>query len=162
MSRIPIVAAAGLFLGLTAAAEANDCQTVADAYDALGKVAAYRQTVSLNGEVLMEAIAVGDKLYRKDGNSWSAIDLGAGGRAAMQKKAIPGADSLKDCAKVGLDTLDGVDTVMFDYTPPPMAGAGELGPQRIWISDGLPLRMTSEQSKTDVRISYDNVTAPTP
>lgn len=162
MSRIPIVASAGLFLGLTAAAQANDCQTVADAYDALGKVAAYRQTVSLNGEVVLEAIAVGDKLYRKDGDSWSAMDLGPGGRAAMQKQAIPGADSLKDCTKVGPDTLDGVDAVMFDYIPPPMAGAGVLVPQRVWISNGLPLRMTTEQSKTDVRISYDNVTAPTP
>lgn len=150
------------FAVLPGIAMANDCQTVADAYDALGKVPAYQQTVVLDGKPLAEFIAVGDKLFTKQDAGWTAIDLGAGGRAAMQKEVIPDAASLKDCARVGDDKVAGKDAVIYAYTPPPMAGGGELGPQRVWIgtADGLPLRMTSEQAKTDVTLSFENVTAP--
>lgn len=145
-------------------ARANDCQPVADAYDALGKAPGYRQTVHLNGSLLGEFIAVGDKLYTKEEKGWSVIDLGAGGRVAMQKKVIPNAASLKDCVRIGPDVVAGKKAVVYGYTPPPVAGVGELGPQRVWIgtAEGLPLRMTSQQSNTDVTLSFDNVTAPIP
>ena len=143
---------------------ANECQTVADAYAALGKAPAYRQTVTMGGKPLAELIVVGDTIYNKSKKGWTAMDVGAGGRVAMQKKALPDAASLRDCARVGPDTFAGTDAVMYDYTPPAVEGLGELGPQRVWIgtADGLPHRMTSVQSKTDVSLSFDSVTAPTP
>ncbi|RKE77406.1 hypothetical protein [Rhizobium sp. AG855] len=151
-----------LLVPVTAAA--NDCQPVADAYNALGKVPAYKQTVVLNGKPLAEFIVVGDRLYTKRESGWTAVDLGAGGRAATQKKVIPDAASLKGCARIGDDKVAGKDAVIYAYTPPPMEGGLDLGPQRVWIgtADGLPLRMTSEQAKTDVTLSFDNVTAPVP
>ena len=141
---------------------ADDCQTVADAYYALVKVPAYRQTTTLNGKLLMESVIVGDVLYHKNESGWMSMNLGPGGRAANQKKALPGASSLRACARVGRDTVDGKAAVMYDYIPPAIQGLGESGPQRVWIgsANGLPLRMTSEKSKTEVMLSFENVTAP--
>lgn len=145
-------------------AHANDCEPVAAAYDALGKAPAYRQTVKMSGSELLEIIAVGDTLYTKEPKGWKKIQMKPGARAAMQKRVVPGADALKDCRRVGTEAVGGKDAVVYDYTPPPVKGAGDLGPQRVWISveTGLPLRMTSEQQKTDVSLSFDNVVAPTP
>ncbi|NMN59630.1 hypothetical protein FHT36_003543 [Xanthobacter sp. SG618] len=145
-------------------ARADDCQSVADAYDRLSKVPAYRQVAALGGAPLMEAVIVGDVMYVKHGAKWTKMPLGPGGRVEMQKQVIPSAASLKDCRRVGPETVQGKNAVAYDYTPPPMPGAVEFDPQRVWIAvdSGLPIRMTSKQQKTEVVISFDNVVAPIP
>ena len=145
-------------------ARADDCQSVADAYDRLSKTPAYRQMTSLNGKLLMESVIVGDDMYVKDGAKWNKLPLGPGGRVRIQKNVIPGASSLKDCRRVGAETVQGKSAVAYDYTPPPMPGAGAPESQRVWIAadSGLPIRMTSQQQKTEVLISFDNVVAPAP
>lgn len=152
----------GCLLAPVSLARAGDCQTVADAYDALSKAPAYRQVTSLAGSALLEAVIVGDDMYVKNGSTWGKLPLGPGGRVAMQKSVIPGASSLTDCRRVGAESFQGRNAVVYDYTPPPMPGAGALDPQRVWIAvdSGLPIRMTSKQQKTEVIISFDNVVAP--
>jgi len=158
-----VLVAAGLLMPL-AAARADDCQTVVDAYDALSKAPAYRQLTAMNGEPLIEAVVIGDDMYMKDGAKWRKQSLRPGMRAKLQKRVIPDAASLKDCRRVGTETFEGREAVVYDYTPPPIEGAGPLGPQRVWIAveTGLPIRMTSEQQKTDVSISFDKIVAPIP
>lgn len=154
----------GCLLAPLSLARADDCQSVADAYDRLSKAPAYRQATSLGGTLLMESVIVGDDMYVKNDAKWTKLPLGPGGRVQMQKSVIPGASSLKDCRRVGAETFQGRNAVVYDYTPPPMPGAGALDPQRVWIAvdSGLPIRMTSQQQKTEVVISFDNVVAPTP
>ncbi len=154
----------GCLLAPVTSAQADDCQSVADAYDRLSKAPAYRQVTSLGGAVLMEAVIVGDDMYVQHGAKWMKTTLKPGVRVQMQKSVIPGASSLKDCRRVGAETFQGKNAVVYDYTPPPMPGAGALDPQRVWIAvdSGLPIRMVSQQQKTEVVISFDNVVAPTP
>ncbi len=154
----------GCLLAPLSLARADDCQSVADAYDRLSKAPAYRQATSLGGTLLMESVIVGDDMYVKNDAKWTKLPLGPGVRVQMQKSVIPGASSLKDCRRVGAETFQGRNAVVYDYTPPPMPGAGALDPQRVWIAvdSGLPIRMTSQQQKTEVVISFDNVVAPTP
>ena len=82
-------AGAVLMLGCLAApvsvARADDCQSVADAYDRLSKAPAYRQMTSLNGKLLMESVIVGDDMYVKDGAKWNKLPLGPGGRVRMHQ-----------------------------------------------------------------------------
>ncbi len=156
--------ASAAVLASSSVARADDCQIVADAYEALSKAPAYHQITAMNGSELLDAIVVGDDMYVRDGASWQKRPLGAGMRVQMQKRVIPDAASLKDCRRIGSEAFKGKDAVVYDYTPPPMEGAGPLGPQRVWIAveNGLPIRMTSDQQKTDVVITFDNVVAPGP
>ncbi|WP_280777618.1 hypothetical protein [Rhizobium sp. SG_E_25_P2] len=158
-----LLLAAGISI-LATPALAGDCDAVADAYDLLSKAPAYRQLTSLDGKPLLDSIAVGDDLYVKDGESWTKTSLEKGQRAAMTKRMVPDAASLKDCAAAGDETLDGAAMHVYDYTPPAVQGVGDPGPQRVWIGadDGLPHRMASESTKTDVRLQFDNITAPAP
>jgi hypothetical protein len=158
-----LLLAAGISI-LATPALAGDCDAVADAYDLLSKAPAYRQLTSLDGQPLLDSIAVGDDLYVRDGDSWTKTSLEKGQRAAMTKRMVPDAASLKDCASAGDETLDGAAMHVYDYTPPAVQGVGDPGPQRVWIGadDGLPHRMASESTKTDVRLTFDGVTAPAP
>jgi hypothetical protein len=162
LSRLLWLAAAAAVLATPAFA--GDCQAVADAYDLLSKAPAYRQLTSLNGKPLLDSIAVGDDLYVKDGENWTKTSLEKGQRAAMTKRMVPDAASLKDCAVAGDETLDGAAMHVYDYTPPAVEGMGDPGPQRVWIGadDRLPHRMVSQSAKTDVRLTFDGVTAPAP
>ena len=158
-----LLLAAGISI-LATPALAGDCDAVADAYDLLSKAPAYRQLTSLDGKLLLDSIAIGDDLYVRDGENWTKTSLEKGQRAAMTKRLVPNAASLEDCASAGDETLDGAAMHVYDYTPPAVQGVGDPGPQRVWIGagDGLPHRMASESTKTDVRLQFDNITAPAP
>ena len=158
----PVLAAVAI-LAQVQGARADDCQTIYNAYEALSKAPAYRQTMTFAGVPPMELIAVGDAIYMKHGPSWQKMPVEPGMRAAMQKQTMPSAAALKACSQVGTETVRGQAATIYQYTPPPLEGAGPLGPQRVWIGDkGLPLRMTSQQENTDVNLFYDNVVAPIP
>lgn len=161
--RSRLMLAAGMALVSTSAL-AGDCDAVAGAYDLLSRAPAYRQLTSLDGKPLLDSIAIGDDLYVRDGDNWTKTSLGKGQRAAMTKRMVPDAASLKDCGAAGDETLDGAAMHVYDYTPPAVAGMGDPGPQRVWIGadDGLPHRMLSESTKTDVRLQFDNINAPAP
>ena len=53
----------GCLVAPLSSARADDCQSVADAYDRLSKVPAYRQVAAMAGAPLMEAVIVGDVMY---------------------------------------------------------------------------------------------------
>lgn len=157
----------GIFALLVCAAGtgwAGECETVAGAYSALAKVPAYRQVTQLNGKPLLDAIMIGDTFYVNNDGTWSKMPLGPGMREEMMKKVIPDASALKGCKSLGSEKLDGFDTDIFEYQPPPMEGVGASGPQRVWIgtTDGLPHRMASDQvgKAIDVRITFENVAPP--
>ncbi len=159
----------GIFVPLLCVAGtgwAAECETVAAAYAALAKVPAYRQVTELNGKPLLDAIMIGDTFYVNNDGVWSKMPLGPGMREEMMKKVIPDASALTGCKALGSEKLDGLDTSIFEYQPPPMEGVEASGPQRVWIGvgDGLPRRMTSDQvgKAIDVRITFDNVAAPIP
>ena len=82
MRRPCFFAAAGLLLG-AGSASADACQTVLDAYTALSKAPAYRQTMSTPGEAPMELVTVGDTLYMKEGTGWTKLPLRPGMREQM-------------------------------------------------------------------------------
>ncbi len=164
MRRLCCFAAAGLIVG-TGYASADACQTVLDAYTALSKAPAYRQTVSGPGAPPMELVAVGDTLYMQDGESWTKLPLQPGMRAQMMADIVPEAAALSDCVELGSETVDGVDATIYGYQPPPIEGVPGMGPQKVWIgADGLPRRMTAEgdDGTLEVRLSFDNVTSPIP
>lgn len=60
--------------------QANDCQTIYDAYEALAKVPSYRQTMTFTGVPPMELIAIGDIIYMNHLSIYAAAHRG--GRAA--------------------------------------------------------------------------------
>jgi len=159
----PAVVAVAL-LAQVQGVQANDCQTIYEAYEALSKAPAYRQTMAFAGVPPMELIVIGDAIYMKPGPNWQKLPVDPGTRASMQKQTMPSAAALKDCSRVGTETVRGQPATIYQYTPPPMEGAGPLGPQRVWIgtTSGLPLRMTSQQETTDVNLFYENVVAPIP
>ncbi|MER2509871.1 MAG: hypothetical protein ABTQ27_14115 [Amaricoccus sp.] len=164
MRRPCFFAAAGLLLG-AGSASADACQTVLDAYTALSKAPAYRQTMSTPGEAPMELVTVGDTLYMKEGTGWTKLPLRPGMREQMMASIVPDVSALKDCSELGSETLGGIGTTIYSYQPPPMDGVPDTGPQKVWIGeDGLPRRMTVEQDggTLEVVMSFDGVTAPIP
>lgn len=151
--------------GWAGLARADDCETVLNAYTAMSRAPAYHQTMAMPG-VALEMIAIGDALYMKDGAEWMKLPVTPGMREQMMAQIMPDATALRDCRSVGSETLDGVDTSIYEYQPPEIEGAGPMGVQRVWIADadGLPRRMAAEQDgeTIDIRISYEDVTPPLP
>ena len=156
--------AAGLLFGAASAA-ADACQTVLDAYVALSKTPAYRQTIDAPGATRMEMMAIGDTLYVKDEGDWTKLPLQPGMREEMMSQMVPDASALKNCEEVGSESLGGVSTTIYAYEPPPIEGVPDTGPQKVWIDgEGLPRRMTADQEdgRLEVDMYFDDVTAPIP
>lgn len=150
---------------LPGAAWAEDaCETVKAAYDKLGTVAAYRQTIDLGDGAPMKIIVTEDAVfYDEGGGAWTKIPLDAGTRAQMLGRTIPSAASLIDCRAAGSDTIDGAAMSVVEYTPPPIGDMAQ-DPQKVWIgdADGLPHRMTMENDgeSLEVTLSFAGVKAP--
>jgi len=157
---VPAALAAAL---VPAAALADACETVKAAYDRFAAAPAYRQSVSLEGTGTVELVMIGDAMHMQDGSGeWTTLSLEPGMRAQMMEATIPDASALADCRELGAETLDGRETTVFEYVPPAMEGVDQ-GPQKVWVdADGLPRRMTAVQegSAVDVRIAYEDVSAP--
>lgn len=156
-----------LLAALPAGASADDaCTTVKAAFDRLATVPAYRQTVAMPGMPVIRSVSIGDVMYLDQGDgAWRTVPLAPGMREQMMASVLPDAAALEGCGVVGTETLDGIETTVVVYTPPPIGGMAQ-GPQKVWIADGdgLPRRMTAEMEggALEVTIAYDGVTAPVP
>ena len=147
-------------------ARADDCATIFKAFEALTGVPAYSQTVTMKDAGSLRSVVIGDVMYANDGSKWMKIPLKAGGRRGMLKQFVPDGTHLKDCARVGSDTIGGAAMTVYSYVPPVPKGmeafAAAGGAQKLWVgvSDGLPRRMTTDSM--EMTISFDAVTAPIP
>lgn len=154
-----------LALGVAVPARADDCATVYKALTDLAAVPAVAQTIDMGGQAApMQSVAIGDALYTNVGDGWAKLPLAPGGRLGILKSLVPDSASLKDCANLGRETVDGRATTVYSYVPPVpegmegLAGAGD--PQKLWIADadGLPYRM--ETGATKMSMTYEGVVAP--
>lgn len=148
-----------------ATAWADACQdTVKAAYDALAKVPAVAQTLTMEGTPTIRMITVGDTLHLDQGEgTWTRVPLQPGMRQQMMQQTLPDASALGACATVGSEALEGAAMTVYQYLPPSIAGETP-SPQKLWIgdADGLPHRMTTEQAgkPMEMTITYEGVTAP--
>ncbi|MFK8250559.1 hypothetical protein [Ancylobacter terrae] len=162
-----LTAAAVLALAACAVtpARADDCAVIYKAFEALAGAPSYSQDVTVQGNRL-RSVVIGDVMYVNSGSDWQKIPLTAEGRRGILKQFLPDGTYLKECAKVGSETIGGKAMTVYSYVPPVPKGmeafADAAGPQKLWVgvADGLPYRMTA--SSVDMSISFDGVTAPIP
>lgn len=146
-------------------ARADDCAVIYKAFEALAGAPSYSQKVTMP-DTSLQSIVIGDVMYVNTGTTWQKIQLKADGRRGMLKQFLPDGTHLKDCAKVGSETIGGKAMAVYTYVPPVPKGmeafADAAGPQKLWVgvADGLPYRMTA--SSVDMTISFEGVTAPIP
>ena len=162
MPRLAALALAALAATLhPAALHADPCAPIVAAYERLAAVPAYRQVITAFGQPPVEAVAVGDRLFMKDGDTWDSLELKPGARQEMMKTVIGQPGGLKNCARKPDANLDGRAMEVFTYKPPPVDDL-PAGEQTLWIgaADGLPRRM--ETDALDMVIGYEGVTAPGP
>lgn len=150
---------AALFIPL-AAAQADECQIIVDAYHNMFKQPAIGETINQKDQKPMEMRIIGDEMHMNNGSGWTKVPASPGMRDQMMKSILPDSSVLSDCKSAGGETLNGVETQAYDYFIPEMEklmkGAGQ---QRVLIGpDGLPRAMRS--GDTDVVITYEGVTTP--
>lgn len=151
---------------LAGAARADECATIFKAFEALSTAPAYSQTITMKDAGTLRSVVIGDVMYANDGSKWMKLLMKPGGRRGILKQFVPDGSHLKDCVRVGSDTLGGVATAVYSYVPPVPKGmeafAGAGGPQKLWVgvSDGLPRRMTADAM--EMTISFEAVSAPIP
>jgi hypothetical protein len=156
---LAFVLLAGWF-GPTLAAP-QDCAEIAAAFEKLGQVPAFQQTILQDG-MSMEATAIGDTLYMAMEGEVHTLPLVDGGRAEMFA-SIFDILTVKDCAALPGEELDGRAMQVFEYLLPPNPPfVPEATMQRLWVGveDGLPYRATNPTGEVTLR--YEGVEAPTP
>jgi hypothetical protein len=139
----------------------QDCADIAAAFEKLGQVPAFQQTIVQDG-TSMEATAIGDTLYMVMDGEVTKLPLVEGGRAQMFA-SIFDTLTVKDCTALPDETLDGKEMRVFDYVLPPNPPfIPEALAQRVWVGveDGLPYRSTNPTG--EVLIRYEEVEAPAP
>ena len=160
------VAAVTVTFAGASAAQADDCDIVFSAFEALANAPAYSQTVSMVEMTPMQSVMIGDVFYVNPGDGWQKMTLAPAARVAMLKQFVPEAGSLSDCRKTGTETLEGQTMDVYFYVPPVPAGmesfADAGGGQRLWVGvqDGLPHKMTAKDF--EMVIAFDGVVAPIP
>jgi hypothetical protein len=160
----PAVALVGLaaVLAVPTPAAADDCTArIAEAWAKVAAAPAYRQVVVMATQgQRMEAVVIGETVYVQVGDGWQKLDLKPGGRQAFAARFVSGAPTVS-CAVVGEEAIDGVATVLHDFTRAPIAGL-ETAPvrQKLWIrkSDGLVRRLVGDKATVDV--FYEGVSPP--
>lgn len=153
--------AIALFAAFPAFAAPEDCATIAAAFEKLGQVPAFQQTIVQDG-LTMEATAIGDTLYMAMEGEVHSLALDEGGRAQMFASIFDRL-TVKDCTALADEELGGKAMRVFDYVLPANPPfVPEAMTQRIWIStdDGLPHRATNPTG--EVAIRYEGVEAPMP
>jgi hypothetical protein len=109
----------------------------------------------------MEIIKSGGILYSRNGEGpWSRLPISAAEIDKQNAAALrDGKSKISGCRRVGLDTVDGTPTTVFEYTA---AAGGDLPPTkaRAWIgvADNLPYRF--ESAGVTQKTVYKGVTAP--
>jgi hypothetical protein len=159
MQRLAVLALA-ISAALPSAARADPCAPIVAAYEKLAAAPAYRQVITAFGQPPVEAVAVGDRLFMREGGEWDSIELKPGARQEMMASVIGQAGGLKNCVEKPGATVDGAAVKVFSYEPPAMGDLPGGGEQTLWIgaADGLPRRM--EAGAVEMVITYDGVTAP--
>jgi hypothetical protein len=152
--------AAVLVAAQAATARADDCAPIRAAYEKLAAAPAYRQIIKMPGQPPVEARAVGDMFYMRDGDGWESVRMKPGGRAEMMSQVIGQDGGLSRCAELAGDAWKGAAMKVYSYQPPAMGDVPVGGPQTLWVGaeDGLPRRMTADT--VELEISYEDVKAP--
>jgi len=109
----------------------------------------------------MELIKAGGSLYSRNGEGpWSRLPISAAELDKQNAEALrDGKSKISACRRVGLDTVDGTPTTIFEYTTSP---GGGLPPTkaRAWIgvADNLPYRF--ETAGMTQKTVFKGVVAP--
>ncbi|MFK8250560.1 hypothetical protein [Ancylobacter terrae] len=146
-------------------ARADDCPAIFKAFETLMKTSTYSQNIAMK-EMSLRSIVMGDVIYMNSDGTWTKVALKPGGRQEMLKQFVPDGSHLKECAKVGTESIGGKAMTIYRYVPPVPKGMEGLPgagvPQKLWVgdSDGLPHRLTTDAM--EMTISFEPVTAPIP
>lgn len=143
---------------------ADDCDTVVAAYRKLADQAAVHQVARMADGSTLEMIAVGDDLYLSGAQGWNKMPGGGAQRRQMMAETLSKDAPPTNCHVVGPETIDGVATTQYSYTPPATEGQPS-GDQQVWIgdADGLPHRMRAVApggKEMLMALKYDGVVAP--
>lgn len=139
----------------------QDCVDIEAAFEKLGQVPAFQQSIVQDG-MNMEATAIGDTLYMAIEGEVTELPLTEGARAQMFASVFD-ILTVTDCVSLPGEDLDGTAMRVFEYLVPASPPfAPEAITQRLWVGvdDGLPYRVTNPTGEVTLR--YEGVEAPTP
>jgi hypothetical protein len=145
-----------LALAATAPSLADTCAPIRKAAEAYGKAERYsvKMSIASRGEThRTEVLMSPEGMYIKAGDQWVRSPV------AVKRKDLIDADksTFSDCRQLGKEVVDGVPTMIYEFTgqadgQPAMNG-------RMWIgtADDLPRRMEGKMKDGDISqsIRYD-------
>lgn len=147
-----------LFASGAAQAAPAACEPYLAAAEKTGQQTSRHTITESDDGTRLEAIRAGGKTYMNTGERWQEmkVDLGAA-ENKMIAQIRSGAFSIKDCRKLGDETVDGIKTSVYAYTlDVPGLPSGSA---KVYIGkDGLVHAQSTEGTR--VRYFYANVAAP--